>query len=81
VQQVLDIAERKGKATVHHDRQVDDLRAAVKALERACFRHAQRPRNHPARPKQICSDNAHVNSPTEWRNGRPKVPDCALSVK
>jgi hypothetical protein len=30
VQQVLDIAERKGKANVHHDRQADDLRAAVK---------------------------------------------------
>ena len=58
VQQVLDIAERKGKANVHHDHQADDLRAAVKAPERACFRHEQWLRNHPARLKQICSDNA-----------------------
>jgi hypothetical protein len=58
VQQVLDIAERKGKANLHHDRQADDLRVAVKALERVCFRHEQRLRNHPARLKQICSDNA-----------------------
>ena len=42
VQQVLDIAERKGKANVHHDRQADDLWPAVKALERVCFRHKQR---------------------------------------
>ena len=34
VQQVLDIAKRKGKANVHHDRQADDLGAAVKALEK-----------------------------------------------
>jgi hypothetical protein len=58
VQQVLDIADRKGKANVHHDRQADDLRATVKTLERACFRHEQWLRNHPARLKQICSDNA-----------------------
>jgi hypothetical protein len=30
----------------------------VKAPERACFRHEQWLRNHPARLKQICSDNA-----------------------
>ena len=34
VQQVLDIAKRKGKTNVHHDRQADDLGAAVKALEK-----------------------------------------------
>jgi len=39
VQQVLDVSERKGKANVHHDRQADDLRAAVKVLEGVAFCH------------------------------------------
>ena len=64
VQQVLHIAKRKWKANVHHDRQADDLRAAVKAPERVCFRHEQRLRNHPARLKQICSDKAPL---LNWR--------------
>ena len=58
VQQVLDVSERKWKANVHHDRQANDLRAAVKVLEGVCFHHEQKLRNHPARLKQICSDNA-----------------------
>ena len=37
VQQILDVSERKWKSNVHHDRQADDLGAAVKALERVCF--------------------------------------------
>ena len=37
VQQVLDIPERKWKANVHHDRQANDLRAAVKVLEGVRF--------------------------------------------
>jgi hypothetical protein len=64
VQQVLDIAERKGKANVHHDRKADDLRATVKTLERVGFRHEQRLRNHPARLRKICSDNASL---LNWR--------------
>jgi hypothetical protein len=34
MQQVLDIAERKWKANVQHNRQADDFRAAVKAFDR-----------------------------------------------
>ena len=56
VQHGLDIVERKGKANVHHDCQAEDLRTAVNALGRVCFRHEQWLRNHPARLKQICSD-------------------------
>ena len=40
VQQVLDVSERKWKANVHHDRQANDLRAAVKVLEGVRFVHA-----------------------------------------
>ena len=40
VQQVLDIAERKRKSNVHHDRQAENLRAAVKVLEWVAFCHA-----------------------------------------
>jgi hypothetical protein len=58
VQQVLDIAERKWKSNVHHDRQADDLGAAMKVLEGVCFRHQRRLRNRPARLKQIYSDKA-----------------------
>ncbi len=39
VQQVLDIPQRKGKANVHHDRQANDLGAAVKVLEGVAFCH------------------------------------------
>ena len=37
VQQVLDIAERKWKSNVHHDRQADDLGAAMKVLGGSVF--------------------------------------------
>jgi hypothetical protein len=60
MQQVLDIAERKRKSNVHHDRQADDLGAAVIVLEGVCFRHERRLRSRPARLKQICSDK------TDW---------------
>jgi hypothetical protein len=40
MQQVLDVSERKGKANVQHYRQANDLRAAVKVLERVAFCHA-----------------------------------------
>jgi hypothetical protein len=39
VQQVLDVSERKGKSNVQHNRQADDLRAAVKVLEWVAFCH------------------------------------------
>jgi hypothetical protein len=42
VQQVLGIAERKWESNVHHDRQADDLGAALKVLEGVCFRHRKR---------------------------------------
>jgi hypothetical protein len=58
VQQVLDIAERKWKSNVHHDRQADDLGAAMKVLEGVCFRHQKGLGNRPARLKQIYSDKA-----------------------
>ena len=58
VQQVLDIAERKWKSNIHHDRQADDLGAAMKVLEGVCFRHQKRLGNRPARLKQIYSDKA-----------------------
>ena len=54
VQKILDNTKRKRKSDVHHDRQADDLGAAVKALERVWFCHEQRLRNHPARFTQIC---------------------------
>jgi hypothetical protein len=56
MQQVLDIAERKWKPDVHHDRQVDNFGAAVKIFEGACFRHNQRQRNGSARINPICPD-------------------------
>ena len=62
VQQVLDIAERKWKSNVHHDRQADDLGAAVIVPEGVCFRHQRRLRNRPARLKQFCSDEAKPHS-------------------
>jgi len=56
VQQVLDVSERKWKANVHHDRQANDLRAAVKVLEGVFFHHMQKLRNRPARLKSNPSD-------------------------
>jgi hypothetical protein len=58
VQKILHVPKRKWKSNVHHDRQADDLGAAVKAIERVCFRHEERLRNHPARLKSVSSDNA-----------------------
>jgi hypothetical protein len=56
VQQILDVSERKWKASIHHDGQADDLRAVVKVLERIAFAHAETLRNHPARLNRIPSD-------------------------
>ncbi len=76
-QQVLDIAERKWKSNVHHDRQTDDLGAAVKVLEGVCFRHQQRLRNRPARLKQICSDKALL-SLLEGAGTRPRTETVSI---
>jgi hypothetical protein len=58
VQQVLNIPKRKWKANVHHDRQANDLRAAVKVLERVAFCHGTTLRNRSAQLKAICSNSA-----------------------
>lgn len=42
VQQVLDVAQRKGKADVHHYRHADDFWARLEVAERAAFAHAAR---------------------------------------
>jgi hypothetical protein len=51
VQQVLDIAERKWKSNVHHDRQADDLGAAMKVLEGGLFSTSERARKPPCPPQ------------------------------
>jgi hypothetical protein len=56
VRQVLDIAERKWKANLHHNRQADHLRAAVKILEGVTFCHGWTLRNRLAPLKAIPSD-------------------------
>ena len=58
VQQVHDVSERKWKANVHHDRQANDLRAAVKILEGVRLAHAEALRDHPARLNRYPSHNA-----------------------
>ena len=58
VQQILNISQRQWKANVHHDHQANDLRAALKGLERVFFHHASRLQNHPARLNQLPSDIA-----------------------
>jgi hypothetical protein len=60
MQQILDIAERKGKASVHHNRLANDLRTAVKILEGVRFDHAETLRDHPARLNRYPSDKTTV---------------------
>jgi hypothetical protein len=74
MQQVLDVSERKWKANVHHDRQANDLRAAVKVLEGVRFAHAGTLRGHPARLNQYPSDNALRHSEAKEENGRTSLP-------
>jgi len=62
VQQVFDVSERKWKANVHHDRQANDFKAAVKVLEGVRFVHATKLRNYPARLNRYPSDNAHPSN-------------------
>jgi hypothetical protein len=62
MQQVLDVSERKWKANVHHDRQANDLRAAVKVLEGVRFAHAETLRDHPARLNRLPSDSASLQA-------------------
>ena len=58
VQKVFDVPQRKRKANVHHDRQANNLGAAVEILERIAFCHDQTLQTHPARLKSNPSDNA-----------------------
>jgi len=39
VQKFSDVLQGKWKSDVHHNRQADDLRAAVEVLERVAFCH------------------------------------------
>jgi hypothetical protein len=68
VQQVLNIAKRKGKAKVHHHCQANDLWAVVKVLEGVFFHHKQKLRNRPARLNPICADK------TPWRTAPERGP-------
>jgi hypothetical protein len=49
------------KANIHHDRQANDLRAAVKVLEGVCFDHEDRLRKRPARLKSVSSDKTSID--------------------
>jgi hypothetical protein len=70
VQQVLDVSERKWKANVHHEREANDLRAAVEVLERVAFCHGWTLRNRLARLKPNCSDNAVGGRPPHHHYGQ-----------
>ena len=59
VQQILHVAERQGKPDVEHNRQADDFRAALKALERIRFGHVPTLRGRPARLNWNLSDSAN----------------------
>ncbi len=48
--------QRQREAHIHHDRQADDLRAAVEILEGVAFRHGRRLRGHPDRLNRNPSD-------------------------
>jgi hypothetical protein len=67
VQQVLDIAERKGKANVHHDRQADDLRAGLEVAKWRAFCHSTRLGRRPASLKPVLSDK--TNTTVRLRKG------------
>ena len=58
VQQILDIAERKGKANVHHDRQANDLRARLEVAKGAAFCHPATLSARPAHLNKFSSDSA-----------------------
>jgi len=45
VQQILNIPQRERKPSIHHNRQANDLRAAVKILDGVAFCHVSRLRN------------------------------------
>jgi len=53
MQQVFDGSERKWKPNVLHDRQANDLWAAMKALERITFCHLGMLANRPSRYKEF----------------------------
>ena len=62
MQQVFDVPKRKWKANVHHDRQANDLRAALKVLEGGAFAHAETLGDHPARLNRIPSDKTAIGA-------------------
>jgi hypothetical protein len=57
VQQIFDIAKRKGKSHVHHHRKPDDLRAGSKIPKWAGVCHSGKLGDRPARIKIRRSDN------------------------
>lgn len=59
VQQIFYIAERKREANVLHNRQANNLRAAVKALEGVAFCQRWTLRNRPTHLNQILPENTH----------------------
>ena len=61
VQNILDMPQRQRKANIQHDCEADDLGAAVKALERVCFRHEHRLRKHSAALNPIPSGKASTD--------------------
>ncbi len=67
VQQALDIPQRKRKSDMQHNRQAYNHGAAVKVLERVCFRHEQGLRNYPARLRTVCSGKTDFDLPAVVR--------------
>jgi hypothetical protein len=58
VQQIFDVPERQRESDIHHDRQADDFRAAMKVLEWVAFCHDRTLQNHLFRLKPVLSDKA-----------------------
>ncbi|SMC12865.1 hypothetical protein ROA7745_02697 [Roseovarius aestuarii] len=57
VEEILNIAKRKWKSNVHHDRKADDLRAGFEIAERGAFCHPAKLRNRMTSLKPVSSDS------------------------
>ena len=60
VQEICDVSQGQRKSDIHHNRQADNLGAAVKALECVCFHHKDRLRKRPARFNANPSDKTRI---------------------
>jgi len=60
LEQVFDLAQRGGKADIHHDRKTDDLRRSLEIAE--WISHPKTPRNVPHRLKSVCPDTAGLRN-------------------